>query len=501
MLRGSCGTRERDREDFWGLLKINMQSPKTLKSDVVGLLGAATLGVVMLSPAMTLYGGFGPTFLAAGRAAPLAFVWALLATLPTAISYVILSREYPLSGSTASWINLAAPRPLAVWAGWMVFLYYLTNFVIQPVTLGVFAGDIIGLLGVSPGKLTYFIGVVICCALPAWIVYSGVSVSTKGALLFLLFESAVVFALCVTIIWFALRSGSDVLGVEGFSLQTAPGGTSAIFRAMIFAVLAYCGFDVVSTLAEETKMAHRLIPQATILALFLYAGFIIFGIWALSYGGEPSHLKQVAERGQMPISEVAARYWGRGSLWVTLTAISASLGLAIATAVGASRVLYSMGRDGTAPWLFAQLHRKHDVPWNSLHIIFGVGLVASLTSGALVGPYQSYVWWGTTTTFFALATYLLVHLANLTLNGRKAFNSPYALIGFLLVPVIGIGVDGYLLVRAFFIELWSQGWATGRSVILFDVGCALIAALVGAWTWWRGSTPIVSSVESSSFSG
>jgi hypothetical protein len=30
---------------------------------------------------------------------------------------------------------------------WMVFLYYLTNFVIQPVTLGVFAGDIFGLLG------------------------------------------------------------------------------------------------------------------------------------------------------------------------------------------------------------------------------------------------------------------------------------------------------------------------------------------------------------------
>ncbi len=142
----------------------------------MGLLGAATLGVVMLSPAMTLYGGFGPTFLAAGRAAPLAFVWALLATLPTALSYVLLSREYPLSGSTASWINLAAPRPLAVWAGWMVFLYYLTNFVIQPVTLGVFAGDTISLFGVSPGKLTYFVGVVICCALPAWIVYWGVSV-------------------------------------------------------------------------------------------------------------------------------------------------------------------------------------------------------------------------------------------------------------------------------------------------------------------------------------
>ena len=483
---------------------MQQQYADRLKSNVIGLAGAATLGVVMLSPAMTLYGGFGPTFLAAGRAAPLAFVWALLATLPTVLSYVLLSREYPLSGSTASWINLAAPRPLAMWAAWIVFLYYLTNFVIQPVTLGVFAGDVIELFGISPGKLTYFAGVVICCVWPAWIVYWGISVSTKGALMFLLIESAVVLALCGTIIWFAPSLGSDALGFEGFSLQTAPGGASAIFRAMIFAVLAYCGFDVVSTLAEETKMACRLIPQATILSLLLYAGFIIFGIWALSYGGEVSHLEKIAEGGQMPITEVAARYWGRGSLWISLTAISASLGLAIATAVGASRVLYGMGRDGTAPQLFAKLHLKHGVPWNALHIIFGIGLIASLTSGALVGPYRSYVWWGTTTTFFALATYLLVHLANLILNGRKAFSSLGAFAGFLLVPVIGIGVDGYLIVRTFFIELWSQGWAGGRGVLLFDLGCALIAALVAAWTWWRNRRPaanLVSAVETSTLSG
>src|SRR4029078_215806 len=73
MLRGSCGTRDRESEDFWGVLKITMQSPKGLKSDVVGLMGAATLGVVMLSPAMTLYGGFGFNFLFPPRAAPLCF--------------------------------------------------------------------------------------------------------------------------------------------------------------------------------------------------------------------------------------------------------------------------------------------------------------------------------------------------------------------------------------------------------------------------------------------
>src|SRR5262249_32692637 len=112
---------------------------QALRSDAIGLIGAATLGFAMLSPAMTLYALFGPTVLTAGRAAPLAFLWALVATLPTAVSYALLSRDFPLSGSAASWIRLAAPRSLAIWAGWMVFLYYFTNFICQPITLGLFA--------------------------------------------------------------------------------------------------------------------------------------------------------------------------------------------------------------------------------------------------------------------------------------------------------------------------------------------------------------------------
>ena len=74
-----------------------MSAPKPepgLRADAIGLLGATTLGVVFLSPAMTLYGLFGPLFLAVGPAAPLAFVFALLATLPTAYSYAVLARDH-----------------------------------------------------------------------------------------------------------------------------------------------------------------------------------------------------------------------------------------------------------------------------------------------------------------------------------------------------------------------------------------------------------------------
>ncbi len=456
------------------------RKPHQLEANTIGLLGAVTMGVVMLSPAMSLYGVFGPTFLAAGKAAPLAFIWALAATLPTAISYVLLAREHPLSGSAASWIGLTVPRPIANWCGWMVFMYYFTNFIIQPVTLGVFAGDFANAVGITPGLFSYGFGIALCCAWPAWIVYRGISVSAKGALGFLVFESAVVLVLCLSVIAMASRNGT-ALDLEGFSLTASINGAPGILRAMIFGMLAFCGFDVISTLAEETKMAHRLIPKATLLALLVYALIITFGVWSLSFGGDQNSLRAVAESGRMPISEIADRVWGKGSLLVSLTAVSAALGLAIATSIGASRVLFSLGRENNAPPALARLHPRFGVPWSALNLIFGVGLVAAFLSGLLIGPYTSYVWWATTSTFFAMLTYMMVHFANLVLNRAKARQSFLGWLGYFVVPVFGLSCNAYLLVRSFFLELWSQDWASGKSVVVFDVTCALAIAGIIGW--------------------
>lgn len=448
-----------------------------LKSNVVGLLGAATLGVVMLSPAMTLYGGFGPAFLSAGKAAPLAFVWALIATIPTAISYAVLSREYPVSGSAASWASRAVSPRIGVWAGWMVFFYYFANFIIQPVTLGVFLHDLLVALHVPLSILaSYFLGVVVCCAWPAWMVYRGISISAKGALAFLLCESLVVIALCLTIAFVAPKLGAH-FSADGFKISSSPTGTSGLFKAMVFSMLAYCGFDVVSTLAEETKMARKLIPQATLLSLLVYAVLIIGGIWSLTYGADAQVLKAVAEKGEMPIQSIAQSFWGKGSILVTVTAVSASLGLAIATAVGASRVLFAMGREGSASPVFARLHSGYQVPWNTLHLIFLGGLGAALVAGILVGPYNAYVWWCSTSTFFAMITYLFVNWANLVLFRDRVFKSATGFLLYGLVPILGLAADIFILIRTFFVELWSQGWATGQSVIVFDLLCGVLALI------------------------
>src|SRR5260370_26866829 len=235
----------------------------------------------MLSPAMTLYANFGAAYATAGSAAPLAFVWALLATLPTACSYALLARELPEAGSAASWTAAFAPRA-ARWLGWMVFLYYLTNFVLQPVTLGLFFNDLLTAAGLQAGFATYCVGAFTCCALPAAIAYRGIHPSSEGALAFLLFEALVVTALCI-----AVARAAPSLDARGFSVPA--GGASGLFQAMVFAMLSYCGFDVVSTVAEEAKMPRKLIPQPTFLSLAVSGAPIIGASWPLPFAPRPPH--------------------------------------------------------------------------------------------------------------------------------------------------------------------------------------------------------------------
>ena len=56
---------------------------------------AAALGVVMMAPALGVYANLSLVFSSAGNAAPLVLLLALALTLPTALSYAMVSREVP----------------------------------------------------------------------------------------------------------------------------------------------------------------------------------------------------------------------------------------------------------------------------------------------------------------------------------------------------------------------------------------------------------------------
>jgi len=431
---------------------------------------------------MAIYMNLGPNVSYAGKAGPLVFILALLATLPTALSYAYVARELPSSGSAFEWARLAVNPSVGVWVGSITAIYYLMNVVLQPITFGLFARDLLELSGLPGGFGSWLAGALFSTAVCAWLVYRGIQPSTHGALAFLIFEMAVIFALALTIV--AVQAPRGVFDAAPFLPSSSPTGTSGIFQGLVFALLTFCGFDVISTVAEEAHTPRTLIPRAMMLALVVFAAFVVFHAWVFTFSQPLQTIAGNVKAGKLPVTEIARQYWGRGFLVVVATGLSATLGVFIATAVGASRVLYAMAREGYLPAALARIHPGTQSPAVAYHWVFGGSLAAAMAGVFLLGPYPAYLWWGAASVFFAMLTFLAVNVTNFCyyyFHRRDLFHPVWN--G--LVPAIGVTFDSYVLYKSFFQELLAQDWKQGKSVVVFSLALALLAAIKA----WRARGP------------
>ncbi len=450
-------------------------STTTLKRGAVGLVGAATLGAIMMSPALGLYGNWGPLAQDIGVIGPLIFALGLLIALPTAISYASIARVMPSSGSAYTWLWRSLTPSAGIFIGWILIGYYIVAVILQPYLFGLYFNELLAFLGIT-GVSTYIggvIGVLLVTGLAAIFVYGGIQMSVKGTVILIAIESLVAGGLALTIILTKASQGD---------LSFAPfdpgqiGGAKDIGLALIIMVLSYTGFDVISTVAEETHSPRTLIPRATIAALFGVAAFWIFGTWGLSIAVPMSQVNDLVSSGVTPITPIAKQYWGGGEILVILTAFTATTGVFIACAIGATRVLYAMGREGTLPVAFGKLHPRFQTPWTATHLVFAISLFATI-----VWPFwldgnflASFVWWAGCIAFFALVTYLFVNLANILYFVRIQPTKRNILTN-IVAPVIGIVVDAYVLYKAFFDSLWNaEDWRQGQAIIWF---CLIVAAV------------------------
>ena len=447
----------------------------TLKRGVVGLVGAATLGAIMMSPALGLYGNWGPLAQDVGVIGPLIFIFGLLIAMPTAISYAVIARVMPSSGSAYTWLWRSLTPSAGIFIGWIMVGYYVVAVILQPYLFGLYFTELLKYVGIT-GLDQYVsgaLGVLIVTAIGAYFVYGGIQLSVKGTVTLIAIESIVAGGLALTIL--VVKASQGGLSFAPFDPSNI-GGSKDIGLALIIMVLSYTGFDVISTVAEETHSPRTLIPRATIIALLGVAVFWIIGTWGLSIAVPMSQVNDLVASGMTPVTPIAKQYWGAGEILVIITALTAATGVFIACAVGASRVLFAMGREGSLPSVLGKVHPRFQTPWNANHVVFGISLFATL-----LWPFwldanflASFVWWAGAITFFALVTYLFVNLANI-LYFVRIQPSKRNILTNIVAPLIGIVVDGLVLYQAFFVSLWNvSDWRTGQAIIWF---CLLVAVL------------------------
>jgi amino acid transporter len=449
-----------------------------LRKNSLGLLGVGTLGAVMLSPALGIYGNFAAMETTAGAVTSFIFILGLVIALPSAISYAMVAREMPAAGSAYTWLWRATRPGVGLWVGWIMATYYVVVMFLQPIIFGLFFNELLKWLGIGTSNVTYALGVALATGIVIPAVYKDVQVSARTALGFMIFEMITVFALTVTILVVVGHHGD--LSAKPFDPSSATGGFSAISAAALFGILAFTGFDAASTVAEEARTPKSLIPLATIISVLVVGGFWIFSSWAFSLSVPVSEVAHLAAQGVTPITPIATQYWHRADIIVTITGLTASLGTYVAGMVAIGRVLFAMGRDHTMPPFLGRLNARHQTPWNALHLAFGLVVAVCIVIAAIAGPFNVWTWCGSATVFFALVTYGFVHVANFAYY-RRFKRESFHWLWNAVVPAIGLVVIVYALYKSFFKGLWEAGFAHGQSIVLFALVWSVIGAAYIAW--------------------
>ena len=293
-----------------------------------------------------------------GPAIIISFLLAGITCVFSALSYSELASSIPVAGSAYTY-GYATLGELAAWIlGWDLILEYGVSVAAVAVGWGGYLQDLLdSLFGLSvPDALAGPPGDGGTFNLPAVALVLGVS----ALLAYGVKESArantgMVFFKVGILIFFIVVG---LLSFDSGNLEPfAPQGVGGIESAAAIIFFAYIGFDAVSTTGEEAKKPARDLPIAIIGSLAIAT--VLYILVALTAVGLASQ-KELAGS-DAPLTEALRTGSGIGS-WagdlLSLGALVAITSVVLTVMYGATRIIFTMARDGLFPRAFTKLNAR-----------------------------------------------------------------------------------------------------------------------------------------------
>jgi putrescine importer len=306
-----------------------------------------------------------------------------VAMLFTSISYGRMARVYPSAGSAFTYVAREIHPSLGYVTGWAMLMDYVVCPIVCVTWIAQQSHEFLPEVPVAAWIVTYVV-------LITWLNVQSIKSSARFNFVMAAVMTAVVIVFLIVAGHYIAKSPH---AAPGFFLRPfydpATFTLGGLFSSTSIAILIYLGFDGISTLSEETENPERNVLRATVLtcvltgvvsAIEVYVGQLI---WPAN-----EHFPNID----------TAYVWVAGRVWKPMfTVIGLSLLLvyfccAMAAHLGASRLLYGMGRSNALPRaFFGAIDAKHHVPRNNVLLVGGLVLVGSLfLSFALAVELQNF---------------------------------------------------------------------------------------------------------------
>lgn len=205
-------------------------------------------------------------------------------------------------------------------------------------------------------------------------------------------------------------------------------GWSGVLRGAGVVFFVFIGFDIVATMAQETKNPQRNMPIGILGSLLVCTIlFILFG-YVMTGLANYTAFKDSAAPVAIAIANTPYPWLGVAVILAILVGYTSVI---LVDLLGQSRVFYSMSKDGLLPKVFSELHPKFNTPYKSnIVLCVFISLFAGLVPISVVGEMTSI---GTLLAFVMVCLGILI-LRKKQPELERPFRTPFVPV----VPILGI---------------------------------------------------------------
>lgn len=362
-------------EDAAHLASLGYDYDTTFKREM-SFWGNFSLGFTYLSPIAGVYSMFAISLGTAGPPMAWALVIALVGQFFVALIFGEVVSNYPVAGGVYPWSRRLWGRKYAWMNGWIYVVALVGTIAAVAYGAAPFVGSLFGATLDAGGTVLVALGTLVIATI---LNFSGTKVLSIAATVGLIAELIAAVVIGVYLIFFGRQHDWSIFfDNQGIGVDAPGGYLGAFAAAALIGMFAYYGFEANGDVAEEIKDPSRQVPKA--MRMTLYIGGFAANLLAFSLVLAVPDFQAVASGEDAdPIGSLLLANFGPIFPIVMLIIVIAFISCITSLQAAASRLVYSMARDGFLPGSkqLAKFNERRHVPNNAL-------LVAAIVPGLVV---------------------------------------------------------------------------------------------------------------------
>ena len=420
----------------------------------------------------------------------IAMFFGALVMMIIAFSYAYMVPKYPKAGGEFTFTKMCFGKTSAFVCGWFLVAAYLTNVPMNSTAIGLIVDGLDGAADILKFGFHYqiagfdvWMGEMIF-AMAILIIFgtlniigvkkAGIVQTILACLLAVSVLTLTVAALCSdkTSIanmapWWGFNKSEAIAAytngtfssIDEFSHSGSLGIASAILATFAIAPWAYVGFDTIPQAAEEFKFSYKKVSLIMFVAIF-FGCFVYTANNTIAAAALTNWPELIIESSSTPwlLLAAAERLLGTpGKVLVGIAVSCAVLSGIMGFYLAASRLMYSMSRDGYLPAWFGKVDAKYGTPKNAMIFCIAISLSGPILGREALGWFVDMAAIGASIGYFYTSAATLVTLKRF--GDARPFLKAMAVLGVIfsvafmilqLIPIPGLsgvhfGKESYIM--------------------------------------------------------